>query len=48
MRVSHMWAERGELVVELVIPFAWFRACIKAGQLDPDYLDQQKCRPKKE
>jgi len=44
-----VWEERGELVVGLVNPFAWFRACVKAGQPDdPHYLDQQKCRPKKE
>ena len=40
-----VWAKRGELVVWLV-KFAWIRACIKPGLLDdPDYPDQQKCRP---
>ena len=39
MRVSRMGREGVWLV-----KFAWIRACAKAGLLDDDYLDQQKCR----
>jgi len=36
---------RGKLVV-LLVKFAWIRACVKAGLTDdPNYPDQQKCKP---
>jgi len=36
---------RGKLVV-LLVKFAWIRACVKSGLIDdPNYPDQQKCKP---